>query len=136
MTTETNIFKENKTVNHFQKMNHSKAQLNSAADQYPAIMDMAHDFVAPKRMKIEMNFAGGYKRFFTCNAKREKEAMREALHVVDCIQRETGKDVLWRFTHEDNYRIGVKFNVSPSSGLINNVKKGTKKFLDYFFDLD
>jgi hypothetical protein len=91
--------------------------------------------IVPKRnrIKAEVVFRDGTKRFIRCNSLTKKEAVHEILHFVDCMQRATDDTVAWRFYDEKDYHLGSRLTKSYSK---NSLKSKVNSVLNYFFDLE
>jgi hypothetical protein len=51
----------------------------------------------------------GDRRYYPCRKFNKNEAIEEALIFIDCMQRESGESIAWRFTAENDYRIGINY---------------------------
>lgn len=83
-----------------------------------------------KRLKAEIVLRDGTRRYFRCKSIKKDEALLEVLLFVDCLQKEMGESIVWRFTDEKQFYLGSKMPDRPS--LAAKVKK---VLLEYFFDL-
>ncbi|NRD80882.1 hypothetical protein HPT25_26495 [Bacillus sp. BRMEA1] len=84
-----------------------------------------------KRFKAELVLKDGTRRFYRCKATRKDLALLEVLHFVDCLQKETGESIIWRFTDEKLFYLGSNIPNRPSK-----VSQMKKWLLKYFFDLE
>jgi hypothetical protein len=91
--------------------------------------------IVPKRNKIkaEIVFRDGSKRYIRCKAVTKEEAVNEILHFVDCMQQATDDTVAWRFYDEKNYHLGSQMTKSYSK---KSFKSKINSILNYFFDLE
>ncbi|QHA38706.1 hypothetical protein D5E69_23010 (plasmid) [Rossellomorea marisflavi] len=92
--------------------------------------------VIPQRSKVkaELIFRDGSKRFYRCKALTKNEAVPEILGFVDCMQKATGDTVAWRFYDEkDTYHLGSNLTKSYSR---KSFKSRWNSLMNYFFDLE
>ncbi|MFE7064523.1 DUF6018 family natural product bioysynthesis protein [Sutcliffiella sp. NPDC057660] len=82
-----------------------------------------------KRIKAEIIFKDGTRRFFPCRANTKEQAVDEILHFVDCMQQQTGQSVVWCFAGEKKFYIGTNRPTTNTKGI-------RARLFDYFFGLE
>ena len=82
------------------------------------------------RFKVEMVFKDGTRRYYPCRASSKEDALAEASHFVDCIQKESGDSIAWRFTNEKNWHLGQVEIEKP----LSNWEKMKRFLYEYFID--
>ncbi|MGE6755960.1 MULTISPECIES: DUF6018 family natural product bioysynthesis protein [Rossellomorea] len=85
------------------------------------------------RIKAEVMFRDGTRRFIRCKSLHKDEAVHEILHFVDCMQQATGDTVAWRFFNEKNFHLGSNLTKSYSK---KSLKTKIKAVMNYFFELE
>lgn len=84
-----------------------------------------------KRLKAEIVLRDGTRRYFKCKSIKKDKALLEVLLFVDCLQKEMGESIVWRFTDEKQFYLGSKMPDRPSK-----IAKAKKWLLDNFFLLE